>query len=528
MRKHEADPTTTDPGADAAASTDPAAPRGALLRFGGEVTLKADATRRRFTKRLIRNVKDALKSNGIQARVVREHDRIFIQSEGTSATELAVVARCFGLQSISLVNERPWQTIDDVVEAGLTLHREAVRGKRFAVRARRVGDRSRIRFHSQEVARKLGAALNEHAAGVDLSNPEVSVHVEVMPGRAYFFSESIPGSGGLPLGVEGRGVSLVSGGFDSAVSSWLMLKRGVALDYVFCNLGGRNHQLGVLKVMKQIADQWSYGLRPRLHSVDFDLVSRDLRANCTMRYWQVVLKRMMMRAGEQIALERDGLALVTGEAVGQVSSQTLQNLAVISRAVTTPILRPLVGFNKDEIIKIAREIGTEAFSKDVDEYCAMVPSKPATAAKLEIIEAEETKLDFSLLERAVAERSVIDLRTLDLSSLDRTDLQIDHIPAGAIVIDLRSNVAFRGWHFPEALHLDFANALEAFPHFDKDHRYVLYCEFGMKSAHLAELMQRAGLDATHFGGGLSDLLTFSESQGVAVPERYDREAPGPG
>jgi thiamine biosynthesis protein ThiI len=509
---HEPGPARSDPGSGEA--------RLALLRFSGELTLKASATRRRFVKRLVKNLKDALKSQQIKGRVIRDHNRLFIEAFGPG--DLSQLAHCFGVQSVSIVEPRPWKTMDDLVAAGVELYGDAVAGKRFAVRARRVGDRNHTPVHSQEVARQLGAALNRRAAGVDLENPEVSVHVEIMADEAYFFPETIRGYGGLPLGTEGRAVSLVSGGFDSAVASWQLLKRGVSLDYAFCNLGGRDHQLGVLRVMKQISDRWSYGQRPHLHSIDFDLVTRDLRTNCEMRYWQVVLKRLMLRAGEAIARERDAAAIVTGEAVGQVSSQTLQNLAVISSATSVPILRPLVGFNKDEIIAIAREIGTEDLSKDVDEYCAMVPTRPATNAQLERVLAEEARLDPDLLERAVEERSLVDLRSLDLETMERPDLQTSAISPGATIIDLRSPAAFRAWHYPEALHLDFNNALRAYSQFDKRHRYVLYCEFGLKSAHLAELMCSGGYDAAHFGGGLSDLIDYARHQGLALPDFMSR------
>ncbi|MCP4040083.1 MAG: tRNA 4-thiouridine(8) synthase ThiI [bacterium] len=490
----------------------------ALLRFGGEVTLKSPATRRRFMKRLLKNLKDAVKSQGIDATVERDHDRVYIRTHDTG--DLEQLAHCFGVQSISLVKRHSWSSLDDLVTLAVSLYGEAVRDRRFAVRVRRVGERRNIPVRSQQVARAVGAALDRSAARVDLDNPEIEVHLEIMPEQVYFFSHKIAGPGGLPLGVEGRALALVSGGFDSAAAAWLMLKRGVALDYVFCNMGGRDHQIGVLKVMKQIADHWSYGLRPRLHSIDFDLVTRNLRERGETRYWQVILKRLMLRAATMVAAERDACAIVTGDAVGQVSSQTLQNMAVISQATTTPILRPLVGFNKDEIIAITRRIGTEPLSKDVAEYCAMVPSKPATHSSLDVILREEARLDTALLERAVEERSVIDLRALDVEASGHTSLQTDSIKAGSLVIDLRSAAAYRGWHFPDALHLEFNEALRAFPHFDKGQNYVLYCEFGLKSAHLAELMEGRGLRASHFGRGLKDLIEYARAQHLPTPEGW--------
>jgi rhodanese-related sulfurtransferase len=148
----------------------------------------------------------------------------------------------------------------------------------------------------------------------------------------------------------------------------------------------------------------------------------------------------------------------------------------------------------------------------------MVPGKPATQASHAQIEREEAGLDPSIVERAVAERTVLDLRTFDLDSLERPETQTREIPEDAIVLDLRSKAAFLGWHYPDALFLDFANALRVYPQLEKDRPYVLYCEFGLKSGHLAELMQREGIDARHFPGGLKTLVDYAKGRGVGTPE----------
>lgn len=490
-----------------------------LVRFSGEITTKAEATRRRFLQRMVRNIKNALRSEGVTHRVTRTRDRILVGlAEAEAERGAEALQRVFGIQSLAPAVEVTWQSLDDLVETAEAFFRESVRGRRFAIRARRVGDRRQIPVRSDDVQRELGTALLPHAAGVSLGDPEVTAALEIMPGRAYLFEQSVPGVAGLPLGVESRAIALISGGFDSPVAAWLMMKRGVALDYVLCNLGGRQQQLETLAVAKQIADRWSYGTRPHLHVIDFDDVTRDLQAKVTTRYWQVVLKRFMMRAAEAVAVEREAQAIVTGEVVAQVSSQTLPNLAVISASTPLPILRPLLGFNKNEIIELSRRIGTHDLSAKVGEYCALVPSRPATRTTVARIEAEEQGLDPRILERAIAERSVFDLRTLELSSLERPDIQIEHIPDDAIVLDLRSKAAFQGWHYPDALFLDFANALRVYAELDPAKRYVLYCEFGLKSGHLAELMQRAGIQASHFAGGLKPLIAFARSKGIATPE----------
>lgn len=487
-----------------------------LLRFSGEIAVKARPTRARFERQLVRNVGDALRSAGIPARVSRTRNRIFVASDDPRAPEL--LARVFGVQSLSVATVEPAEKLEQVVEAGAALFREAVAGRRFAVRARRVGDRAKIALDSRAIERQLGAALLPAAAGVDLGNPEVTVRVELHEGQAYFCSETRRGPGGLPLDVEGRAIALMSGGFDSAVAAWQMLRRGVQLDYLFCNLGGRAHQLGTLRVARVLAERWSYGGRPHLHAVDFDAVAADIRARTRTRYWQVILKRQMLRAGERVARERQADALVTGEAVGQVSSQTLPNLATISQATALPILRPLVGMNKDDIIREAEHIGTASLSAVVDEYCAMVPTRPATVSRVETVLAEEAKLDPKLLERAVAERAVLDLRALGPEADAIPELELDEIAADATVIDLRSKAAYAAWHWPGALRLDLDHALVACRSFDRARRYVLYCELGLKSAHLAERMRAEGLQAWHFRGGLKALVAHARARGGAGPE----------
>lgn len=487
-----------------------------LLRFSGEIATKAKPTRMRFETRLVRNVRDALRSVGVEAAVERTRNRIFVATGDERA--VAALSRVFGVQSLALAEVHSAEKLDDLVATAYERFRDAVAGKRFAVRARRVGDRARIPIEPRAIEIALGAKLLPHSLGVDLERPEAVATIELSEGRAYLCTDERRGPAGLPLGVEGGAVALLSGGFDSAVAAWQLLRRGVHLEYVFCNLGGRAHELGVLRVAQVLGDGWSYGDRPHLHAIDFEPIAAEIRAQTKTRYWQIILKRQMLRAAQAVAEARRSAAIVTGEAVGQVSSQTLPNLAVISAATPLPILRPLVGANKDEIIRAAEHIGTAPLSAVVDEYCAMVPTRPATAARLEVVAAEESKLDPALLARAVAERRVLDLRTLDADALALSELEVDAIPDDAMVIDLRSRTAHAAWHWPGALQLDLDHALAAYRSFARDRRYVLYCEFGLKSAHLAERMHAEGFQAANFRGGLRALVALAKSRRVVTPE----------
>ncbi|HSJ26367.1 MAG TPA: tRNA uracil 4-sulfurtransferase ThiI [Longimicrobiales bacterium] len=480
-----------------------------LVRFGGEVTIKSRRTRMAFLRQLRRNIRDALNSAGIEHRVESVWGRMFVRA--ASPLALPVLARVFGISSVSLVERELPAELATIVEQASSLFRPAVEGRRFAVRARRTG---RHDYSSKDIEIGVGAALLPHAAGVDLTRPEVTVHIEVRDEVAYLFSDRVAGAGGLPLGVEGRAVALLSGGYDSAVSAWLLLKRGVALDYVFCNLGGDAYERAVVQVGKALADDWSYGSQPRLHVVDFADVLRELREQTRDSYWQVVLKRLMYRAACSIAGELRAEAVVTGEAVGQVSSQTLSNLRAIESVATLPVFRPLIGFDKGEIIDRARSIGTAALSEQVKEYCAIAPGYPVTAASIARVDEEEEKMDLSVLERAVAERKTLDLRALSPSDLAAPYLFIETFPDNAVVIDCRPERQFQTWHLKGARHMDEWELLRDFRRFDKDPTYVLYCAHGIQTAYLAERMQRHGYEAYSFRGGVRGVMKYAQEQGL--------------
>ncbi len=426
-----------------------------------------------------------------------------------------MLTRVFGVSGVSVVEAVVPPTLEDIVRMGRELFHERVVGRTFAVRARVRGDR---RLSSRDIMVELGAALNPGAT-VDLDDPDVTVSVEVREGEAWLFADRRRGAGGLPLGVEGNAVALISGGFDSAVAAWLMLKRGVALDYVFCNLGGAAYERSVVQVAKVLADDWSYGRRPRLHVVDFGAVVDHMRERVKPSYWQVVLKRLMYRTASAIGPKRKAQAIVTGEAIGQVSSQTLQNLRAIEPAASLPLFRPLLGFDKDEIIARARVIGTASLSEKVKEYCAISPGKPVTAASPEAVDAEEAKLELSLLDGAVAARRVLDLRALTPLDLHAPYIFTEEIPEDAVVIDCRPEPQYEAWHLAGAIHRDEYDLLREAKRLDRDQTYVLVCAAGVRTAHVAEMLQREGFDAYSFKGGVRGLMRYAEEHGLAGRER---------
>ena len=481
-----------------------------LVRLGSEIAIKARGTRRRFQQRLVRNMRDALHADGTACKVDSRWSRILVDASDRSALER--IASVFGVSSVSEVEARVPADLDEIVRAGEALYADRVRGKKYAVQARRAGNQA---FTARDIKVKLGAALNRDAE-VDLDNPDVTVSVEVRDDEAFLFSGRVPGVGGLPLGVEGRAVCLISGGFDSAVAAWLMLKRGIALDYVFCNLSGEAYERAVVSVAKILADEWSFGYSPRIHVVDFIEPVEELKRAVKSKYWQVVLKRLMYRVGETIALEGGREAVVTGEAVGQVSSQTLGNLRAIDEVATLPVFRPLLGYDKVEIIRLAERIGTAMLSAHIREYCAIVPDKPVTHAKPHAARDEESRMDLSVLDRAVAGHRVLNLRSLSDVDLVQPYIFATEVKENAVVFDCREPHHYRTWHYPGAEQRDLSDLAAHFRKLDKTRTYVLYCTFGVQSAYVAEAMQREGYEAYSFKGGMRQLVQYARDRGLPV------------
>lgn len=471
----------------------------ALVRLSAELSTKARGTRKRFMRKLVENIREAMRSTGANAKVESHWTRIFIETTG-GRSALRPLTRIPGLSSYSVIDRRCAATLDEIVRVGQSQYADAVRGRTYAVRARRTGSHP---FTSADVMRALGAALNPGAT-VDLTNPDVEIHVEVRDEEAFFFSGRETGVGGLPLGVEGRAVCLISGGFDSAVAAWLLLKRGVQMDYVFCNLAGDAYERSVLQVAKILADDWSYGTRPKLHIIDFGPVLDELRAKSDPRLWQLTLKRLMYRSAEQVAQESRSHVIVTGEALGQVSSQTLANLVAIDGASSIPIFRPLIGFDKMEIVEIARRIGTFETSSKVKEYCAIAPGNPATSASPRETEVDERKLDPSVLARALDSRRILDLHEVRGADLVLAYLFTDEVPEDAVVLDVRSENEWEEWRYPGSIHRESWELLSN-PDLDRDRTYVVHCEQGIQAAQVAEMLQRAGIEAYAYRGGTSAL-----------------------
>jgi thiamine biosynthesis protein ThiI len=491
-----------------------------LLALSGELSAKGRPTRRRFVEALERNVREALRSHGLRGRLHRRWSRLLLEVDpqpgappsGRAPGEdpAAIVARVFGIQYVAAAVARPFAGIDDLLRDGLELFREPIRGKTFAVRLRRGEAATSIPFQSPELERRLGALLAPFAAGVDLETPEVEARIELHDDHAYYYARRVEGVGGLPVGTAGRALLLFSGGFDSAVAAYLLLRRGLRLEYLLANLGHRDHLEQVARVAEVVVKAWSHGDRPKLHVVDFRPWDAEIEARTPPPLWQVLLKRGMVRAGAIVARRRRLEALASGESLGQVSSQTLRNLATIERASDLLLLRPLLTFGKDEIVALARRVGTAQLSARVPELCGLDASAPATHARVPEVAEAEALLDPALLEELVDAREIFDLRALPEAGTwtSAGDLELDEPLPGAHLLDLRAS---RQPPLPNASALPWREAWQAIlgghlPVAGDVTPWILVCERGWRSAWLAELLRIRGHQAHSLRGGAAGWL----------------------
>jgi thiamine biosynthesis protein ThiI len=439
----------------------------------------------------------------------RDWDRLYV--EPTDAATVDSLARPLqtisGIQALRPAYRIQWDDLDDIVEVTHRMWASALDDDidTFAVRAQRVGDRDAYDFTSPEAAREIGSALDHPGVSVDLDNPELEVGVEIHADQIFVYAGELSGPGGLPVGVEGKALALISGGFDSAVAAQQMYRRGVDLDFVYFQMAGHSHRRGMREVLSRLTRTWAPGTEPALNIVDFRPVIADIQRHIPDAYRQLALKRSMYRAATRIALDEraDTQALVTGEAIGQVSTQTLTNLVAIQSGLMIPVFRPIVGMNKEDIVDQARQIGIYEAAEQLPEPCALQGGRQATACSPDRLDDIVDALDSWVL-RTVTERTER-LAATDQPSPASDTIRLEHIPDDAVLVDVRSESEYEQWHPNDALHVPFDVALEQGAALPPDPTYVFYCEVGLKSAHIADRLRKKGINAYSFDGGLEDL-----------------------
>lgn len=461
-----------------------------IVKLQAEIAIKSRPVRKRFTKILESNIKNVLRRVDEQVTTKINWDSIEVNTKNTDEkNRLALIETLQCIPGVAMfieVQRTDFTDLHNIFEKTLAVHADTIKDKTFCVRVKRNGDHD---FTSLQIEQYVGGGLNQlvESAKVQLRHPDVTIHLEVKHQDLFIVTNRFKGLGGFPIATQEDVLSLMSGGFDSAVSSFQMIKKGARTHFCFFNLGGSAHEVGVKQVSYYLWNKFGASHRIKFFAVDFEPVVAEILEKIENGQMGVVLKRMMMRAAAKIAEKRGIQALVTGEALGQVSSQTLTNLNVIDRVTETLILRPLAAYDKQDIIDIARVIGTEDFSKTIPEYCGVISKKPTVKAVLSKIEAEEENFDFDILNKVIEETRIFDIRDIGDASEEEIHAveEVAGIDKNAIVIDIRSPEEEEEHPLEidgvEVLHLPFYKLSTQYGDLDQNKDYLLYCDKGVMS-----------------------------------------------
>jgi thiamine biosynthesis protein ThiI len=375
-----------------------------LVRYA-EIHLKG-LNRPYFERSLMKRISLALRP--LRVKVVREQGRVFvfdipIESMDEAADKLT---RVFGIHSISpaLAVEKDWE---QMVEAAKTLVARRIQGldqASFKVIARRADKRFAMR--SMDICRMMGGLLLEAfpALRVDVHKPDFYVGVEVRQEQSFVFAEEMLGAGGMPVGTNGHAMLLLSGGIDSPVAGHMIAKRGVRISAVHFYSYPYTSERAREKVVDLTRILASYAGEVNLYLVPFTQIQLAIYERCPKSETTILMRRLMMQIAEKLALACGAQALITGESIGQVASQTVESLTATNDAVTLPVFRPLIGFDKEEIVTRAKAMGSYETSIQPFEDCCtvFVPQHPVTRPKLEEIRKSEARVDFSqMIETAI-------------------------------------------------------------------------------------------------------------------------------
>ncbi len=474
-----------------------------IVKLFPEIMMKSKPVRKRFSKMLQGNIRNVLSRHDEQVKVILEWDKIIVRTENESAENKTALIHALkstpGIAHFLEVKETEFTDLHNVYELTKEHVGSTLDGKTFCVRVKRIGKHD---FSSIEAERYVGGGLNQHtdAAGVKLKGSDITVKLEINGEKLFFIDKRHKGLGGFPLGTQESVLSLISGGFDSGVSSYQLLKRGSRVHYCFFNLGGAAHEIGVKQVAYQLWNRFGASHRVKFISIPFEPVVAEILEKVENGQMGVILKRMMMRAATIAAERLDIEALVTGEALGQVSSQTLRNLSVIDQVTDMLILRPLIATDKQDIIDCAREIGTAELSETIPEYCGVISQRPTVKAVMKKIDKEEAKFDLSLIEQVVTEANVLDIRDIEKqANEDVAEVEsVSEFSENEVVLDIRS--ADEEDESPLEIegvtieHLPFFKLASQFEKLPQDKTYLLYCERGVMSQLQALYLKEAGFE----------------------------------
>ncbi|MCK8823763.1 tRNA uracil 4-sulfurtransferase ThiI [Fuchsiella alkaliacetigena] len=384
-----------------------------LIRYG-EIGTKG-GNRHLFEDKLIANIKENLASLG-KSKVYKTDGRIFVESEAELDLVNERLQKVFGIVGVCPARETALD-FEEIKQAGLELVERELSGQAqtFKVETRRTN--KDFEYDTMDINRELGAYVlqNTENLTVDVHEPEIRLNVEIRYKKAYVYAMDLPGVAGLPVGSSGKAGLLLSGGIDSPVAGWMAMKRGVELLPIYFHSPPFTSDRAKEKVIDLCRVLAAYcGGQLKLRVVPFTDFQTAISDNCPQKLLTIIMRRMMMKIAEEITIQEEGKALITGESIGQVASQTLDSMRVTNVITDLPVFRPVIGLDKNEIKKIAKKIGSYEISiRPYDDCCTLfVPDSPVTKPKLKFVKYAEENLEIKeLLSEAIAGTEIIEVKS---------------------------------------------------------------------------------------------------------------------
>ncbi|RXK14479.1 tRNA 4-thiouridine(8) synthase ThiI [Halarcobacter mediterraneus] len=455
-----------------------------IVKFFPEVMVKGSKAKRQMIDQLFGNIKTILGRISEDINYKKFFDKIEIVCPIDTVIE--VRQRLLETPGIELLLEAlqfdDVSTLDEMKEIVNKHTAKEIQNKTFVVRAKRTGEHE---FKSTDMEQKIGGymlANNPQSKGVDLRTAEVTINIELIHKQLNIITQKYKGLSGFPIGTQGDILSLMSGGFDSTIASYLTMKRGIKTHFVFFNLGGIAHEIGVKQVAYYLWNKFGSSHRVTFTSVPFEDVVTEIFNSTGESYMGVTLKRLMLMASEKIADKMGIDALLTGESVAQVSSQTLRNLALIDQVTNKLVLRPLSTMNKPEIMEMANQIGTKRFAESMPEYCGVISKNPITHGSFARMEKEALKFNYEVLNKAVEDSITINVDEIDadIDSIGEIEVVNDISNNEYTIIDIRQSEDCIETSC-ETIKIPFFKLKKEFEKLPQDKQYLFYCDKGILS-----------------------------------------------
>ncbi len=464
-----------------------------ILKLFPEIMIKGSSAKRQMVGQLYNNLVSILEKIDTKITVKKYSDKIEVFTPTTVLPEVRQkLLDTSGIEQIlEVLQFDNMDTLEKIKVKVGELVIESLKDKTFVVRVKRTGKHE---YKSTDIEQTVGGYLLAHseARGVKLKGAEMTIQMELIESQLNFISTKYKGLSGFPIGTQGDILSLMSGGFDSTVASYLTMKRGIKTHFVFFNLGGNAHEIGVKQVALYLWSKFGSSHKVKFVTVNFEDVLTEIFRSTPPTYMGVVLKRLMLMAAEKTADELEIDALLTGESVAQVSSQTLRNLALIDEVSNKLILRPLSTMNKPDIISIANEIGTRQFAESMPEYCGVISQNPIIHGSFKRMEKIAKKFDYEVLNKAVEDSKHIYVHDIieDVNNLKAVEVIQDLTLGNFVVIDIREEEECLQTSC-ESMKIPFHKLKSEFPKLPKDKEYLLYCEKGIMSQLHAQYLRDA-------------------------------------